>query len=123
LSGNGRRSIPRLPGLPIAGNIFEYARSPIGLLLRVHRELGDTAFFRMGVFPVLSIADPGHIETILVERADAFEKGLAYRFLRTILGNRLVTASNAVQRRSRCGPRPGSRWSCGAARRRRAVTT
>lgn len=47
MSGNGRRSIPRLPGLPIAGNIFEYARSPIGLLLRVRRELGDTAFFRM----------------------------------------------------------------------------
>jgi hypothetical protein len=85
-SGNSRRTIPRLPGLPIAGNIFEYARSPIGLLLRVHRELGDTAFFRMGVFPVLSIANPAHIETILVERADAFEKGLAYRFLRAILG-------------------------------------
>jgi cytochrome P450 len=100
-SGNSRRTIPRLPGLPIAGNIFEYARSPIGLLLRVHRELGDTAFFRMGVFPVLSIANPAHIETILVERADAFEKGLAYRFLRAILGNGLVTASNAVQRRQR----------------------
>jgi cytochrome P450 len=94
-------AIPRLPGLPIAGNIFEYARSPTRLLLRVHRELGDTGYFRMGVFPVLSVAKPSHIETILVDRADAFEKGLAYRFLKAILGNGLVTASNAVQRRQR----------------------
>jgi cytochrome P450 len=96
-----QRAIPRLRGLPIAGNIFEYARSPIGLLLRVHRELGDTAFFRMGLFPVLSVAKPTHIETILVEHAEAFEKGLAYRFLKAVLGNGLVTASNAVQRRQR----------------------
>jgi cytochrome P450 len=95
------RVIPRLPGLPIAGNIFEYARSPIGLLLRVHRELGDTAFFRMGVFPVLSVAKPADIEAVLIDHADAFEKGLAYRFLKAILGNGLVTASNAVQKRQR----------------------
>src|SRR5262249_54926408 len=95
------RTIPSLPGLPIAGNIFEYARSPIRLLLRVPRELGAPATFRMGIFPVLSLANPAHLEAVLVEQADAFEKGVAYRFLRAVLGDGLVTASNALQRRQR----------------------
>jgi cytochrome P450 len=87
--------------VPILGNMVELGRNRLAFLLEVHRKLGETGILHVGRLPVVSLTKPEHVHAVLVEHADAFEKGRAYEYLKTLLGLGLVTSSNELHRRQR----------------------
>jgi cytochrome P450 len=86
-------------GYPLLGDVLEFRRDPIALLARVRSELGDLGSFRLGPRRVLVASSAELAREILVDHADAFEKGpTVTRFARPVLGSGLIAATNAQSR-------------------------
>lgn len=96
------RLVPRVPGLPIVGNLLEMRRDRSKLGLRLAREYGDAAWLRIGPLHVLMLAGPELVKEMLVDRDEAFIKapGLSY-FARPLLGNGLLTSEHAFHHAQR----------------------
>src|SRR5690349_7626730 len=55
-----------IPGYPLVGNLFDYRRDRIDLMLRLARE-GDVTGLRFGPFPAILFNKPEHVHSILVQ--------------------------------------------------------
>jgi cytochrome P450 len=97
------RSTPlRLRGLPLIGNLWELRRDPAALLRRVLAECGDVGAFTVGPRAVTVVASAELAREVLVDDADAYEKGPVVRsFSRPILGDGLISIENARHREHR----------------------
>jgi cytochrome P450 len=94
--------IPRLPGLPLVGNLREFRADRLGLWLRVARTCGDVGAYRLFGRDVILLSAPELAQAVLVRHADAFEKPPYFRALtRPVLGNGLLTSENAFHHRQR----------------------
>src|SRR3954470_23078878 len=70
------RSTPlRLRGLPLIGNLLELRRDPAALLRRVLAECGDVGAFTIGPRAVTVVASAELAREVLIDDADAYEKG------------------------------------------------
>lgn len=88
-------------GLPIVGNMPEFARNPLEFIIGLQREYGDVAAFSlMGQQSVL-VSNPHDIERILLETGKRYGKFAPTYAMRTILGNGLVTSEGDFWRRQR----------------------
>jgi cytochrome P450 len=70
--------------------------------LRIAREQGDVARFRLGRTEAVLLAHPDLIRTVLIERAADFGKGRLMQRARRLLGDGLLTSegeAHRVQRR------------------------
>jgi cytochrome P450 len=97
-----RREIPRVPGLPIIGNLLDYRENRAELALRVPRELGEIARLRIGFLPVVMISSPELVREVLVDKQESFTKapGLSF-FGRPLLGNGLLTSERDFHKKQR----------------------
>ncbi len=94
-------SLPRLPGLPVLGNLVDFRRGFLDLIQRV-AELGPAAQFRAGTRPITLLNASEFAHGVLVEQADAFEKSpRSLAALSPVLGNGLLTSLNAPHKRQR----------------------
>lgn len=97
-------SVPRVPGLPILGNLLDLRSDRVGFQVECARRYPRMAEIRLGLAPfsVVMINDPALVGEVLVDHADAFHKtpGLAY-FGRPLLGRGLLTSEGDVHKRQR----------------------
>jgi cytochrome P450 len=99
---NELRDIPRVPGHPLFGNLFEIRRDRVGFLTTVNARHGAVARARHGIFDVLVSADADFTHEVLVEHADAFAKGYGLSvFMRPMLGNGLLTSEGSFHKKQR----------------------
>src|SRR5438105_1598572 len=96
------RDIPRVPGVPLVGSLFDIRRDRIAWQHRVAREHGDIARARIGLFSAYLISSPELVQELLVERADCFHKsqGLSV-YARPLLGNGLLTSEDGEHKKQR----------------------
>jgi cytochrome P450 len=95
-------SIPRVAGHPLLGSLPEFRRDRAGLLIRVAREHGDVARARVGIARAVVVSAPHLARETLVERADAFVKGIGLSlYARPLLGDGLLTSEHDFHRRQR----------------------
>jgi cytochrome P450 len=95
-------AVPTVPGSLLLGNLAELRADRIGFLTRVPREYGDIAWIRVGAFKLLLISAPELVQTVLVEQADAFMKGVGLSvFARPLLGDGLLTSEGDKHKRQR----------------------
>jgi cytochrome P450 len=97
------RIVPRVPGLPVFGNLREFARDRIGLLTRVPAEYGDVARIDLGfVARAFVVSSPELAQEALVTHDDAFIKTLGLTlFAKPLLGEGLVTSGGDLHRKQR----------------------
>lgn len=95
-------SIPNVSGSLLLGNLPALRADRIGFLVDVPRKYGDIARIRMGAFKVLLLSAPELVQEVLVEKADAFMKGVGLSvFARPLLGDGLLTSEREVHKRQR----------------------
>lgn len=97
-----RSPIPKLPSVPLLGNIADFRARRLALLRRVYQACGDVGIFQVGPWPVVLLNAPDDIATVLVDQADAFEKTpLMREYLRPLLGNGLMVNEGPSHRQRR----------------------
>jgi len=82
--------VPR--ALPLLGHVPWFWRDTNGFLLRLAREQGDVATFRLGRRDAFLLSHPDHVRQVLVDGAAAFRKGGIMRCARRLLGDGLLTS-------------------------------
>jgi len=91
-------AIPRLPGHPLFGHLLAFRRDRVGLIERVYRQCGEIGEIRL-FHRVVVMASPALAQAVLVDQADAFEKGVVIRkWARPVLGNGILSCRNAEHR-------------------------
>jgi cytochrome P450 len=87
--------------VPFLGNYNAYRRDPLAFYLRLGR-CGDICQYRMLGFPSVFINTPALIQSLLVEHAADYDKGLIQRAIfRPLVGNGLVNSEGALHARQR----------------------
>ena len=97
-----REEAPLTRGLPLAGHLPWFWADTTGFLLRLARDHGDIAVFRLGTRNAFLLSHPEHVQRVLVDDADAFLKGRLMRRARRLMGDGLLTSegeAHRVQRR------------------------
>ena len=97
-----QKTLPFVDGsVPLLGNFPEYGRDRLALLLRVART-NDVCGIRFGPFPAMLFNKPEHIQSILVEHAYDFDKGIpVHATFRPVIGDGLFSSEGAAHRRQR----------------------
>jgi cytochrome P450 len=94
--------IPRLPGLPLFGNVLALRNERLELLLRISNEFGDIGAFHFGPYLVPLLNSPDLVRGVLVEQSTQFEKTATVRALATpILGNGVFLSEGEEHRQQR----------------------
>ena len=91
------RSVP----WPFLGDLPAFQADTTGFLLRLAREQGDVARFRLGRREATLLSHPEHVRAVLVDHADAFGKGRLMQRARPLLGNGLLTSEGSVHHAQR----------------------
>ena len=89
-------------GWPLLGHLVAFRKDAPGFLLRLAREQGDVARFRLGRQDAFLLAHPDMVRRVLVDLADRFVKGRLVQRGRRLLGDGLLTSEGElhhVQRR------------------------
>ena len=73
-----QKTFPYVSGIPLLGNLSDITRDRLGFLQRMAR-VGDVCGLRFGPFPGMFFNKPEHVQSILVEHACDFDKGIALR--------------------------------------------
>ena len=95
------RIAPGPQGTFLGGNLHEVRRDMLGFFLRIAREYGDVASFRLGPRRLHLINHPDLVEQVLVQRAKEFRKNYGFRMNRLLLGNGLLTSEGDFWLRQR----------------------
>jgi cytochrome P450 len=93
--------IPGPRGLPLLGNIPEFRRDQPAFLLRLAREYGDLAGFRLGPLPFVLVSHPDGAQRVLQEHNRAYQKGPLWDVIRAVAGNGLFTSEGSHWLRQR----------------------
>ncbi|HTS74642.1 MAG TPA: cytochrome P450 [Bryobacteraceae bacterium] len=94
-------SPPVLKGRPFIGSLPEFRRNPPQFLLKVAREHGDIAQFRLGPQVMCSITRPEWIKDILVTHQSNFIKSRMLERAKVLLGEGLLTSEGEFHTRQR----------------------
>lgn len=95
------QSIPRAPGgIPLVGHVWPLWRDPLGFV-KALRGTGDLVRVNLGTLPVVFVNSAELAHTVMVTKANSFEKGRLFERMRPLVGDGLATAPNKVQRRHR----------------------
>ena len=87
--------------LPALGHLPWFWRDTAGFLLRLAREQGDVAVFRLGRQQAFLLSHPEHVRRVLVDDAALFRKGRLMRRARRLLGDGLLTSEGDLHRTQR----------------------
>ncbi len=92
---------PGPKGRPVLGNMFGYARDPLGFLTRCSHEYGDVVRLRFPGTLAYLITHPDHVEQVLVKKHRNFIKDKYTREELNVLGNGLLVNEGDFWRRQR----------------------
>ena len=96
------RPIPRVHEVSPLGSARLLQTDVLAFLNRLADECGDLGHFRLGPFPVLFLNNPDLIQGVLVDQADAFDKGPAlHRAVRPVVQAGLFNSEDPLHRRQR----------------------
>lgn len=87
--------------LPALGHLPWFWHDTAGFLLRLAREQGDVAVFRLGRQQAFLLSHPEHVRRVLVDDAALFRKGRLMRRARRLLGDGLLTSEGDLHRTQR----------------------
>ena len=88
-------------GSPLVGHIPEFRHDRLGLLLRM-AAMGDIVAMHFGPFPGILFNKPEHVQSILVEHAYDFDKGVAvHTTFRPVIGDGIFSSEGDLHRRQR----------------------
>jgi len=88
-------------GIPFLGNLPEFSKDRLGLLQRM-ASIGDVSALRFGPFPAILFNKPEHVQSILVEHAYDFDKGVAvHNAFRPVIGDGLFSSEGEAHRHQR----------------------
>jgi cytochrome P450 len=96
-----QKQLVAVPGLPLVGNMLDFARDPLKFITRLHQEYGDVAAFSLMGNRSILISNPEDIERVLLETGKRYGKFSPTYAMRTILGNGLVTSEGDFWKRQR----------------------
>ena len=119
VTGNSR-PVPRLPGSPLVGSLWEIRRDYLGTISRAARDVGGLAKIVAGPpgwrVTVYSVSSPELAAEVLGQPERYGKQAPGYRELRQALGNNLLTSEDEVWHRQR-------RFLASMFTRRRIVTS
>src|SRR6056297_572361 len=96
------RTPPGPDGLPVVGSLPEYARDPFDFERRMHQEYGDVVRWKLPGGWMYHLADPDHIERVLVQNNQNYVKGEAFQeTLGPVTGNGILNSEGEFWRRQR----------------------
>jgi len=84
--------------LPLLGDSIAFHWNTPAFLLRLAREQGDVARFRLGRSEAVLLSHPEIIRSVLVDRAADFTKGRLMQRARRLLGDGLLTSEGETHR-------------------------
>ncbi|HEX8472632.1 MAG TPA: cytochrome P450 [Pyrinomonadaceae bacterium] len=82
-------------------HFISFRRNPLDFLMRLQRDYGDIAYFKMGPQHVFVLNHPDYIKDVLVTHHERFHKGRALQRSKRLLGEGLLTSEGAHHRRQR----------------------
>ncbi|HEX9134584.1 MAG TPA: cytochrome P450 [Ktedonobacteraceae bacterium] len=90
-----------IAGYPLIGNLPDFRKDRLGLLQRLARER-DVCGMHFGPFPGILFNKPEHVQSILVEHAYDFDKGLAiHNTFRPVIGDGIFSSEGDFHRHQR----------------------
>src|SRR3954451_3326616 len=92
---------PGPKGRPIVGMFPEFRKDPPLFLLKVAREHGDLAYFRLGRQNFYMLNRPEYVQDVLVTHNNKFEKSRIMRRAKVLLGEGLLTSEGQFHLRQR----------------------
>ncbi|MFD1570996.1 cytochrome P450 [Halorubrum laminariae] len=93
---------PGPSGLPVVGNIYQFASDPLSFYEETARGYGPVARYELGGTEFYQVSDPELVEQVLVHENDKFRKGEEYRrILSPVIGNGLLISEGEFWRRQR----------------------
>ena len=84
-------SVPRVPGLPLIGNLLKFRSDRIGLQEDAART-GPIARLQLATLPIYIVTDADIAHDVLVDQAQSFTKSAGLAMLRPMLGDGLLTS-------------------------------
>lgn len=100
-SASAPHPVGRPPELPLLGALWELRRDPLGTVLRNAREHGDLVRFHVLGRGIWQINHPKLVDEAVFRQGKHLDKGYGYRVMRGLMGEGLITAGHAVNRRQR----------------------
>lgn len=88
-------------GLPVVGNLPEFAKNPIEFLTRLQQGYGDVVGFSLMSKKGILISDPEDIEQVLLTTGKRYGKFTLPYAVQIVLGNGLVTSEGDFWKRQR----------------------
>src|SRR4029077_19977746 len=86
----------------LVGNLREFRRDVVGLMLRSAREYGNVVRFHLGPFVVHLLNHPDHVEHVLQSGARNYDKATrSSAKIRAISGDSLLTSNGELWKRQR----------------------
>jgi cytochrome P450 len=96
------KDLPKVPGHPIFGNLFQIKNDRVSFLTRANADHGSVVRARHGIFDVIVSADHAFSHEVMVEKAESFQKGYGLSiFMRPLLGNGLLTSEGSFHKKQR----------------------
>ena len=100
---------PQIPGLPVLGNLIDFARAggvPLEFLQRSFKEYGDVFRLKVGGKNMVVVSNPDLFHEILVKRVNEFHKPIVLspdkpHSLERFLGSAILTGDHAEWRPQR----------------------
>src|SRR5258708_7619256 len=92
---------PGPKGSPLVGNLLEFRRDPLGMMLKTARDFGDIATLKLGPNLVFLISNPEWIKDVLVTNHQSVKKSRGLERAKIFLGEGLVTSEGELHRRQR----------------------
>ncbi|KVP92691.1 cytochrome [Burkholderia ubonensis] len=96
-----KRIAPGPHGSMLMGNLSEYKRDPITMLLRLQQQYGDIARNRLGPFLTHALARPEYVQHVLNDNHHNYARGRFYDNFKMFFGNGLLTTDGEFWRRHR----------------------
>jgi cytochrome P450 len=88
-------------GYPLVGNLPDFSKDRLGLFKRMARD-GDVYGMHFGPFPGILFNKPEHVQSILVEHAYDFDKGIAiHNTFRPAIGDGIFSSEGDFHRHQR----------------------
>ncbi|MFE5300733.1 cytochrome P450 [Streptomyces sp. NPDC056632] len=100
---------PGPTGMPLLGNLPDFAADPLAFLTRLRDDHGDVVAWRLGGRPCLFLARPEHIAEVLAGAETVFRKTELGSAFRQVFGAGLVTSEGAEWQRRRAAVQPAVR--------------
>ncbi|MBI4908037.1 MAG: cytochrome P450 [Acidobacteria bacterium] len=95
-------SLPPGPkGTPIIGVLRPFLRNQMDFLMRIAREHGELAYFRLGNQDVIFVNDPNLIQDVLVNQHASMRKSRVLERAKVLLGEGLLTSDGEFHLRQR----------------------